>query len=272
MFSTLESSRETIRSLTLNFNVVLALQRRCEYLWDFRLPRLESLTIGVWSGIPICPAQFARFIVAHGETLVELGLAYAYNNLFDYTKLFGEYLRSDSLPNLTIFRGHTYAFLEMVDARMECLRLLRTLEIGSSCEFSDPPTSEFHKIFDGIDRWQEEEGWNAAAANEDDKRVREPILRSLIHLRLELKRSMRRGGDTSIDDIHKVMERCAEHFGKTAEDWTVGGIDHFPIKKEDIFPILLAPGHRLPTIKFYLPISRVDDIHSFKMGIRGSRT
>jgi hypothetical protein len=245
MLSILEASRETIRTLILKFNVLLALGRFCQHLWDFRFLRLESLTIGVWHfksesiGAAIYAPMFNQFLVAHGDTLVELDLAYnyAYNRLFRYSKVFGEKLRPASLPNLTTFRGHTNAFLEMVDARMECLRLLRTLEIGSGGEW-DPSTSEFHEMFDGLDRWQEEEGRSAAAANEDgerDREGREPILRSLIHLRLELNWSLRRSTDTSTDEVLKVMERCAEHFGKTVEDW-MGDID-FPIEKEEIFPV-----------------------------------
>jgi hypothetical protein len=243
MFSILAASKETIKILVLNFEVLLLLWNSSERLWDLRFPRLESLIIGAWCfSTPSSVPEFTQFLLAHGRTLVELDVAHEPNDYFGCGAIFQGSLRPDALPNLTVFRGHAEAFLEMVDARMECLRSLLKLKIGPGGEFG-PSTRGFHEMFDGLDRWQEDEGGKeAAAATEEggnhrsDQEEREPVLRSLTDLELDLdwSRSIIRH-DTSNGDVLKVMKRCAEHFGKTVEVW-IGTID-FPIKREEIIPV-----------------------------------
>jgi hypothetical protein len=237
MFSALEASRETLRTIRLNFDVLMSLvdSSCCQRLWDLRFPRLETVALGVWhfDVRPSSPAAFTQFLVAHGETLVELDLAYSAADYFEYSEVFDGNLRPDSLPNLRRFEGHANAFLEMVDSRMECLRMLQSLKIGPGGDEQGRSFWEFHEIFDSLDRWQEEEGGvtaaveddesddseeegGVAAAVEDDEiddseERRESILRSLTHLGfnwLEV-------SGIDADETLEVTERCAEHFGKT---------------------------------------------------------
>jgi hypothetical protein len=145
MWDLLEASRETLE--VLNLPVKMHDPKQYLRLWRMRFPRLRSLGLGIWHcDVQGAPDKFTEFIVAHGDTLEELDLAYGRFDrqvmAFDGSKM----LKRDSLPKLKKFRGHTSAFIQMVDTQMDCLgTTLERVEVGTGV--TEYPDSDFYNLF-----------------------------------------------------------------------------------------------------------------------------
>jgi len=202
MWSALEASRETLQSLSFPFNVIMA--ETYLRLWKMRFPCLKSLSLVIWHfDVEGAPVEFTDFIIAHGGTLEELELGYGEYD--GYAMDFGgsaRKLKTDSLPHLKSFKGHASAFKEMVQARMDSLRLLRVLEVGPGGV--DDPVWELEELFDELDRWRAEE-----------QPGRPPVLGALKDLRLDLSQ----WEESAVDNVLEALDRCAKLCGRTLEVW-----------------------------------------------------
>jgi hypothetical protein len=119
MRSVLEASRETLKSIHINVSE----EENYLRLWEMRFPSLRSLTLGKWHfDIEGAPDEFTKFTVAHGETLEEFQLAYGEYDDDAMTFVGSAFLHKDSLPRLKKFRGHTNAFKQIFETRMNCLQ------------------------------------------------------------------------------------------------------------------------------------------------------
>jgi hypothetical protein len=148
MWTVLEASSQTLESISLPGFV--SEEEVYLRLWKMRFPRLRSLSLGIWHfDVPGAPDKFTEFVVAHGDTLEELDLAYGEYD--EYAMDFDDspFLEKDSLPRLKAFTGITSAFKHMVNTRMNCLQTsLEKLDIGPGG--GDMPGYELKSLFDSI--------------------------------------------------------------------------------------------------------------------------
>jgi len=196
MWSVLKVSQETLSSLTLSFEVVD--QEMYLRLWRLHFPKLRSLSLDIWEGVrddaKATPDKFTDFILSHGRTLEDLNLAFR-NYDQPWLEFDAEKLKIDSLPRLRSFKGNIATFRPMVDARMECLRSLRILDIGP--EGCSSVLVECFELFEELDRWYDG-------------------MRSLEELKLDLAWWE---GELAERNTMGLVRCCGETLGRTVRVW-----------------------------------------------------
>jgi hypothetical protein len=203
LWSVLEASRETLKSIRLVTEEFDREEKIYFRFWKMRFPQLQSFSFGNWySQFEGDREEFTKFIVAHGDTLEELDLKYS--KYRDYAITFGSsaFLKKDSLPRLKEFKGHTDAFKQMVEKRMNCLQTsLEILDIGpGGIKIADRATYRLQRAFDSI-------------LQPNQPKL---IFNALRELRIDLSSFEYWGEpDKAFEYIHKASEFC----GSSLEVW-----------------------------------------------------
>ncbi|KAJ7581953.1 hypothetical protein C8J56DRAFT_1168537 [Mycena floridula] len=150
----LSNTLATLEKLSLLFTMPDDDPELIEAFFRLRFPCLTSLTLGHWNSYNYgaLPGSFPRFINAHSLKLQYLDLQYEvdWRGAIFFDSAHVDILNSDSLSNLTEFRGNARSLFNMAKVGLKCLKAIEKLTVGPGGGFD--PNDDFDAMIHTLRR------------------------------------------------------------------------------------------------------------------------